>query len=95
VGRLAARISFVEQVGELERGTALVSAPGRVSFPAGAVDTRRQGELKRLREELAKAETKLANDEFKNKAPQEVVTKLEERAAELRAAIERLTPDQA
>jgi valyl-tRNA synthetase len=95
VGRLAARISFVEQVGELERGTALVSAPGRVSFPAGAVDTRRQGELKRLRDDLAKAETKLANDEFKNKAPQEVVTKLEERAAELRAAIERLTPDQA
>jgi valyl-tRNA synthetase len=95
VGRLAARISFVEQVGELERGTALVSAPGRVSFPAGAVDTRRQGELKRLRDDLAKAETKLANAEFKNKAPQEVVTKLEERAAELRAAIERLTPDQA
>jgi valyl-tRNA synthetase len=95
VGKLAARISFVEQVGELERGTALVSAPGHVSFPAGAVDTRRQGELKRLREDLAKAETKLANEEFKNKAPQEVVTKLEERAAELHAAIERLTPDQA
>jgi valyl-tRNA synthetase len=95
VGSLAARISFVEQVGELERGTALVSAPGHVSFPAGGVDTRRQGELKRLREDLAKAETKLANQEFKNKAPQEVVTKLEERAAELRAAIERLTPEQA
>jgi valyl-tRNA synthetase len=95
VGSLAARISFVEQVGELERGTALVSAPGHVSFPAGGVDTRRQGELKRLREDLAKAETKLANQEFKDKAPQEVVTKLEERAAELRAAIERLTPEQA
>jgi valyl-tRNA synthetase len=95
VGRLAARIAYVELVDELERGTPLASAPGRVSFPAGAVDTRRQGELRRLREDLDKAEAKLANEEFKTKAPQQVVDKLEERAAELRAAIERLSQDQA
>jgi valyl-tRNA synthetase len=95
VGRLAARIAYIELVDELESGTPLVSAPGRVRFPAGAGNTRRQGELKRIHEDLAKAEAKLANPEFRDKAPAEVVTKLEERAAELRAAIERLTSDQA
>ena len=85
----------MEQVDELERGTPLASAPGRVSFPAGAGDSRRQAELKRMREDLAKADAKLANSDFKSRAPAEVVTKLEERAAQVRAAIERLTSDQA
>jgi valyl-tRNA synthetase len=84
----------VELLDEMERGTPLASAPGHVSFPAGAGDGRRQAELKRLREDLAKAEAKLANADFQAKAPAEVVTKLQERAADLRAAIERVTQDQ-
>jgi valyl-tRNA synthetase len=56
------------------------------------VDSRRESELKRLREDLAKTEAKLANPDFQSKAPAEVVTKLEDRAADIRAAIERLTP---
>jgi len=95
VGRLAARIANVELVDETERGTPLVSAPGRVLFPGGASDNRRESELKRLREDLVKTEAKLGNAEFQAKAPSEVVKKLEDRADELRSAIERLTPDQA
>jgi valyl-tRNA synthetase len=95
VARLSARLAQVELVGELEEGTPLVAAAGRVTFPAGTGDSRRQAELRRLQDELAKAETKLANSEFQAKAPAEVVEKLEARAAELRAAIERLTPNQA
>jgi valyl-tRNA synthetase len=95
VAQLAARLAGVELRQELERGTPLASVPGRVSFPAGAGDNRRQAEIKRRREELEKAEAKLANSDFKAKAPEAIVAKLEERAAELRAAIERLTLDQA
>ncbi len=95
VARLAARLAQVELVGELDGGTPLSAAAGRVTFPTGTGDSRRQAELKRLREDLDKAETKLANPDFQAKAPAEVVDKLNERAAELRAAIERLTEDQA
>jgi valyl-tRNA synthetase len=93
VARLAARIAYVDLVDEMERGTPLASTPGRVSFPAGAGDGRRQAELKRLRDDLDKAEAKLANADFQAKAPAEVVTRLNERAYELRSAIERLTQD--
>jgi valyl-tRNA synthetase len=64
--------------------------PGRVRFPAGAGDRHRKAELKRLTEDLEKTEAKLANPEFRAKAPPEIVRKLEDRAAELRAAIDRL-----
>jgi valyl-tRNA synthetase len=93
VAQLAARIAYVDLVDEMERGTPLASTPGRVSFPAGAGDGRRQAELKRLRDDLDKAEAKLANADFQAKAPAEVVTRLNERAYELRSAIERLTQD--
>jgi valyl-tRNA synthetase len=89
-----ARVAYVELVDELEGGTPLASAPGSVLFPAGAVDSRRESELKRLREDLTKTEAKLANPDFQAKAPAEVVTKLEDRAADIRAAIERLTPEE-
>jgi len=91
VAKLAARLSGVELVDELETGTPLAAAPGRVSFPTGAGDGRRERDERRLREDLAKTESKLANADFRAKAPPEVQAKLEERAAELRAAIERLT----
>jgi valyl-tRNA synthetase len=91
IARLAARLAWVELVEDLEQGTPLAAAPGRVSFPAGASDSRRLGpELRRLTEDLEKTEAKLANPEFRAKAPEEIVRKLEDRAADLRAAIDRL-----
>ena len=79
-----------ELVTDLGAGTPLAAVPGRVRFPAGSGDSRLQAELKRLKEDLEKTEAKLANPEFRAKAPQEIVRKLEDRAAELRAAIDRL-----
>jgi valyl-tRNA synthetase len=102
VATLAARLAFVELAdwvagnAPLDAGTPLTSAPARVSFPEGGSgrkaeeDRRRQAELKRLGDDLGKTEAKLGNPEFRDKAPAEIVTKLEDRAAELRAAIERL-----
>jgi valyl-tRNA synthetase len=92
VATIAARLGWVELDDELEGGIPLAVVPGWVSFPAGSGDARRQAELKRFKDDLAKAEAKLANSEFTSKAPSEIVSKLEERAAELRAAIDRLTP---
>ena len=88
--RIAARLAQVELVDSLEQGTPLAAAPGRVSFPAGAGDARREKERKKLEEDLAKVEAKLDNPEFREKAPGEVVAGLEDRAAGLREALERL-----
>jgi valyl-tRNA synthetase len=90
VAELAARLAQVELVGELEGGTALAMVPGRVKFPAGATDAKRDREMKRLEADLAKDEAKLANPDFREKAPADVVRNLEERADATRAAIERL-----
>jgi len=90
IARIAARLAQVELVGALEQGTPLAAAPGRVSFPAGAGDARRDKERKKLEEDLAKVEAKLDNPEFREKAPGEVVAGLEERATGLREALERL-----
>ncbi len=90
VAVLAARLAWVGLADDIEQGTPLAAVPGRVSFPAGAGDSRRQAELRRLSEDLEKTEAKLANPEFRAKAPEEIVTKLEDRAADLRAAIDRL-----
>jgi valyl-tRNA synthetase len=89
VARLAARLAWVE-LGKLEGGTPLSVAPGRVSFPSGAGDGRRQRELQRLSDDLAKTLDKLANPDFLANAPPEIVRKLQDRAAELRASIGRL-----
>jgi valyl-tRNA synthetase len=92
VAGLAARLAWVDLVEDLERGTPLAAVPGRVSFPAGADagDSHLQAELKRLTGDLKKTEAQLANPEFRSKAPEEIVRKLEDRAADLRAAIDRL-----
>jgi valyl-tRNA synthetase len=79
----------------MDGGTPLASVPARVSFPPGAgdrrqADAKRDAERARLKLDLAKTEAQLANPEFLAKAPQEIVRKLEDRAAELRAAIDRL-----
>ena len=91
VASLAARLARVELVDALQDGIPLAATPGRVWFPSGGEgDSRRQAELKRLKDELEKTEARLANPDFQAKAPPEIVRKLEERAAELRAAIDRL-----
>ncbi len=92
IARLAAKLAQVELVDVMEaRGTPLAVVPGRVSFPAGSGDARREKERKRMQEDLEKTETKLANPQFREKAPPEVVADLEERAAGLREALDRLT----
>jgi valyl-tRNA synthetase len=91
VPALVARLASVEIVAAMEDGTPLAAVVGSVSFPAGAGDSRRQAELKRLREDLAKTEAKLANPDFRAKAPPDIVRKLEDRAADLGSAIDRLT----
>ncbi len=92
--RLAARLAHVELVDGLEaRGTPLAVAPGRVSFPAGAGDAQRQKKKKRLEEDRAKIEAKLANPEFMEKAPPEVIKNLEERLAAIREALDRLNDE--
>jgi valyl-tRNA synthetase len=104
VATLAARLAWVELVDRvdgdspLDAGTPLTSAPGRVSFPAAAGDNRlkadeerrRAAELMRLKADLEKTEAKLANPEFRAKAPADIVARLEERAADIRAQIDRL-----
>jgi valyl-tRNA synthetase len=91
VANLAARLAQVELVDELDSATPLAVVPGRVSFPAGTGEARREKERKRLEDDLAKVEAKLANDEFRTKAPAEVVQNLVDRAEAARAALERLT----
>ena len=65
-----------------------------MTFPSSGdgrqVAAQRDAERARLKIDLAKTEDKLANPEFLAKAPPEIVRKLEDRAAELRAAIDRL-----
>ncbi|HYM67254.1 MAG TPA: class I tRNA ligase family protein, partial [Patescibacteria group bacterium] len=89
---LIAALARVELSGEeAQPGTPLAAAPGWVRFPAGSGDARRQAELKKFKDDLAKAEEKLANADFRSRAPADVVRKLEERAVELRASIDRLS----
>jgi valyl-tRNA synthetase len=96
VATLSARLAWVELVDEMQGGVPLAVTPGRVTFPSGGEGGARRRaelkrlELKRLKDELEKTDAKLANPEFRAKAPPEIVRKLEERAAELRAAIDRL-----
>jgi Valyl-tRNA synthetase len=90
VAGLVARLAWVELHDELDEGIPLGAAAGRVSFPQAAGEGRRQAELRRLDSDLEKTEAKLADPEFRAKAPSDIVRKMEERAAELRAASDRL-----
>ncbi|HET9782811.1 MAG TPA: valine--tRNA ligase [Candidatus Dormibacteraeota bacterium] len=92
VANLAARLAHVELVDELGAvGTPLAVVAGKVSFPAGTGDARRERERKRLQDDLDKTQARLANPDFRDRAPAEVVANLEERATGLREALERLT----
>ena len=92
VATLAARLAWTELSSDsFDGGVPLGTLPGRVSFPTAAGDkSRNEAQLKRLTSDLEKTEAQLANPEFRANAPFDVVRKLEERAAEIRAAIERL-----
>ena len=90
VAVLAARLAHVELVRALDNGTPLAVESGRVSFPAGSGDTKREKEIRRLEADLARIEAKLDNPDFVAKAPQEVVDETQQRADALQAAIERL-----
>ncbi len=93
VANLVARLAWVELAADDDQpeGTPLGAAAGRVSFPVGAGDSRREAELRRLKSDLEKTQAKLANPDFRAKAPAGIVQKLDDRAAELRAAIDRLS----
>ena len=92
VATLAARLAWVElSSDEFGDGIPLGTLPGRVSFPEGAGDSRSKAQLKRLTADLERTEASLANPEFRANAPFDIVRKLEERAADLRAAIDRLS----
>jgi valyl-tRNA synthetase len=93
IASLAARLAWTELSSDtFDEGTPLGSLPGRVSFPVAAGDSsKNKAQLKRLTSDLEKTEAQLANPEFRANAPFDVVRKLEERAAEIRAAIDRLS----
>jgi valyl-tRNA synthetase len=90
VAALVSRLAKVELVDDLETGTPLAAASGRVKFPSGTGDARQSKERKKLEDDLARIEAKLANPQFREKAPREVVADLEERADSIRLALERL-----
>jgi valyl-tRNA synthetase len=63
----------------------------RLELPVPTDDgKRRDAERRRIAEELAKVETKLANPTFRIRAPAAIVAKEEQKASELRAALARL-----
>jgi valyl-tRNA synthetase len=80
----------VEVVSELPAGTR--TRLGQVSWQAESpASGGSNGQLRRLRQELARSEAKLADAQFVAKAPPSVVEKERAKVAEYRAAIERLT----
>jgi valyl-tRNA synthetase len=91
--RALASLANVAVVGQLPAGKVLPLVEGSVVFPASAAADPRLTDKKRadLQKDLEKTEHQLANPEFRANAPFDVVRKLEERAAEIRAAIERLS----
>ena len=63
---------------------------GTVAFPSARGGVQRDAELRKLTDELAKVEAKLANQEFRSRAPAAVVEKEEQKAEDLRAQLRRL-----
>ena len=90
--RALSLLAGVAVVHDLPPGKPLGLADGSIVFPAvaaadPAVIAKKVVELEK---ELERVETKLANQEFIAKAPPDVIEKLRERAADLKAAIDRL-----
>lgn len=88
-----AQLAGVEVTSDgLDGATPLAWGDARLELPA-ATPARSDADLRRLRGELERVESRLANAGFRERAPREVVEREAARAAELRAAIERLTGD--
>jgi valyl-tRNA synthetase len=90
--RALAQLAHVSVVADLPLGKVLGLVEGSLVLPtvASADPLVTARKIRELTKDLESAEAKLANPEFLAKAPQEIVRKLEDRAAELRAAIDRL-----
>ncbi|HEV2035867.1 MAG TPA: valine--tRNA ligase [Candidatus Dormibacteraeota bacterium] len=90
--RVLAHLGKVTVVAELPAGKALGLVDGNIVFPTlAAVDPSITAKkIAGLQIELETVERKLANPQFRLKAPAEEIAKQEMRAAELRAAIDRL-----
>ena len=91
--RALALLGAVAVVSDLPPGKALGLAEGSVVFPEvaaadPATTARKRAELEK---DLDRVEAKLSNPEFLAKAPADVIAKQQERAAELTAALDRLT----
>jgi valyl-tRNA synthetase len=90
--RVLAHLAKVTVVSELPPGRDFGLVEGSIVFPAIAaadrsVTAKKAADLKKT---LEATERQLANPEFRANAPFDIVRKLEERAAEIRAAIDRL-----
>ena len=90
--RALANLAKVTVVGELPAGRDFGLVEGSIVFPAIAaadpsVTAKKIADVEKT---LEATERQLANAEFRANAPFDIVRKLEERAAELRAAIDRL-----
>jgi valyl-tRNA synthetase len=91
--RVLAHLAKVTVVSELPPGRDFGLVAGSIVFPAIAaadpgVSAKKKADLEKT---LEATERQLANPEFRANAPFDVVRKLEERAVEIRAAIERLS----
>jgi valyl-tRNA synthetase len=84
---LLARLARVTAVKTLPPGPQLAVGEGVLVLPSAAATG---PNTEKLRRELDAIEAKLANPDFRSKAPPEVVAKQQERAESLRLAIERL-----
>ena len=92
VRELAGELARVEFVAEPMPGAVpLAWGDARLEVAAAAGDgARRAAERKRLGDELARVEAKLANAAFRERAPASIVAKEEQKAVELRSAVRRL-----
>ncbi len=90
--RLLAHLGAVSIVNELPEGPTLPLVEGLIVFPgAGGGDSALAArKLTTLTSDLERVAARLANPEFRAKASADVIAAQEERAAELRAAIDRL-----
>ena len=90
--RVLANLARVSVVRELPPGRDFGLVEGSIVFPAiaAAVPSVSAKKIADLEKTLEATERQLANPEFRANAPFDIVRKLEERAAEIRAAIDRL-----
>jgi valyl-tRNA synthetase len=89
---LLSHLGKVTVVSELPHGKALGLVDGNIVFPelAAADPSMTAKKVADLQKELETVERKLANPQFRLKAPGAEIAKQEARAAELRTAIDRL-----